>query len=190
MPHSEGLPPEINSSNMLNGPGPLSITYACMQWKTLIQEVQNLKSSFNQILRCLMDNWSGPAAIQVSNAATPFQNWLNYLHTKVDTTETEIRSIMYAVHNARHGVVDPELIDANRAQALVLSSDNELGQNTAAIAALEEEYAEYWDQDGMVMERYRDAVRFALSRLTPWTPPPPIATNTGLVQPVPRVAGS
>ncbi|AKN16088.1 PPE family protein [Mycobacterium haemophilum DSM 44634] len=85
--------------------------------------------------------------------------------------------------------MDPALIDANRAEVLALINDNEFGQNTAAIAALGDEYGRYWDQDGMAMNRYRFRLSAALRRLsTPWLQPPPIATSTGLVAPVPRAA--
>ncbi|MFW3115999.1 PPE family protein [Mycobacterium haemophilum DSM 44634] len=48
----------------------------------------------------------------------------------------------------------PALIDANRAEVLALVNDNELGLNTVAIAALEDEYGRYWDQDGGAMMTY------------------------------------
>ncbi|KLO25636.1 PPE family protein [Mycobacterium haemophilum] len=190
MPHSEGLPPEINSANMRNGPGGSSLVYASSQWTSLGGEMWDLKSSFNQMLHCLTEEWSGEMAMQAINAATPFQEWLEDLSDQIMNIARQTHYIMVTFCNAHNDVVHPALINANRAQMLALLQDNELGQNTAAIAALEDEYADYWDQDGDAMRTYRHDLSVALTRLTPWTPPPSIATNTRLVQPVPLPAGS
>ena len=190
MPHSEGLPPEINSANIWGGPGADSIEEAVRAWTSLRMEIWHLKSSFNQILHYLTDEWSGPAAIQVIDAATPFLRWLYYLEDKLYATERHLRYFADAFLGARHDVVRPELIDANRAQILALSKDNEFGLNNAAIAARDEEYADYWDQDGEAMRWYRHTLAAVVKKLAPWTPPPPIATNTGLAQPVPLPTGS
>ncbi|KLO25631.1 PPE family protein [Mycobacterium haemophilum] len=190
MPHSEGLPPEINSHNIWGGPGADSIEDAVRAWASLRREICDLGSQFDQILLCLMDDWSGPVAIRVIDAATPFLRWLDSLDAKLFATERHIRRIGRAFFNARRDAVHPILIDANRAQVLALTRDNEFGQNNAAIAALEDEYGRYWDQDGRAMWWYRQELSNALSRLTPWQQPPPIANNTGLVQPVPLPTGS
>ncbi|MCV7341354.1 PPE family protein [Mycobacterium haemophilum DSM 44634] len=190
MPHSEGLPPEINSHNIWGGPGADSIEDAVQAWTSLRKEMWDLKRSFSQMLHCLKDNWSGPAAQQVIDAATLFLRWLYYLDGKIYETERLTRYVADAFVDARHNVVHPELIDTNRAEVLALINDNELGQNNAAIAALEDEYGRYWDQDGRAMLWYRQTLSAAVKKLTPWRQPPPIATNTGLVQPALLLTGS
>ncbi|AKN16044.1 PPE family protein [Mycobacterium haemophilum DSM 44634] len=189
MPHSEGLPPEINSGNMWNGPGGSSLVHASWRWGLLNHKMWDLKVSFDQMLHCLTEEWSGEVARQVINAAKPFQEWLEDLSDQIMNIARETQCIMTAFYVAQDELVDPELIDANRAEVLALINDNELGQNNAAIAALEDEYGRYWDQDGTAMYRYRRKLSVALSRLTPWQPPP-TANDTGLVQPVPLPTGS
>ncbi|MCV7341346.1 PPE family protein [Mycobacterium haemophilum DSM 44634] len=188
MPHSEGLPPEINSANMLGGPGPFSMAHASMKWMSLGKEMWDLKMSFDQMLTCLTEEWSGEVAMQAINAAKPFQEWLEDLSDQIMNIARQTHYIMRAFRLAHYDVVDPELINANRAQVLALLQDNELGQNTAAIAQLEHEYADYWDQDGDAMRTYRHDLSVALTSLTPWQQPPPIANNTGLVASMPRAA--
>ncbi|AKN16040.1 PPE family protein [Mycobacterium haemophilum DSM 44634] len=188
MPHSEGLPPEINSANMRNGPGGSSLVHAADRWKLLGDEMQKLKSSFNQMLSSLIEEWSGEVARQAINAAKPFQEWLEDLSDQIMNIARQTHYIMRAFCSAHNDVVDPEEIDANRAEVLALINDNEFGQNNAAIAALEDEYGRFWDQNGRAMWWYRYTLSAALTSLTPWLQPPPIANNIGLVAPMPRAA--
>ncbi|AKN15605.1 PPE family protein [Mycobacterium haemophilum DSM 44634] len=189
MPHFEGLPPEINSHNMLNGPGPSSMARAAKEWWMLGQEMLDLKRSFDHMLNCLTEEWSGEVAKQAINAAKPFQEWLMDFGKHINNVGNEIQHILGAFCDAQNEMVPLDVIDANRAEVLALSNDNELGQNNPAIAALESTYALYWDYDGGAMARYRVRLFSALRKLTtPWLQPPPIASNTGLVQPMPRAA--
>ncbi|WP_155772209.1 PPE domain-containing protein, partial [Mycobacterium asiaticum] len=67
-------------------------------------------------------------------------------------------------------VVPPAEIAINRSQLALLVATNIFGQNTAAIAALEAQYAEMWAQDTSAMFTYTSASA-AASRLTPYTEP-------------------
>ncbi|ALL56329.1 hypothetical protein B586_05135 [Mycobacterium haemophilum DSM 44634] len=155
-----------------------------MEWELLGQEMWDLKCSFDQMLSCLTEEWSGEVARQVINAAKPFQDWLVDLDKQITNVGNETQHILRAFLDAHHEVVPPALIDANRAEVLALVNDNELGLNNTAIAALEGEYGRYWDQDGGAMMTYRARLSRAMRRLsTPWLQPPPIASNTGLPQP-------
>ncbi|MCV7342436.1 PPE family protein [Mycobacterium haemophilum] len=189
MPHSEGLPPEINSHNMWDGPGPSSMVRASKEWGLLGQEMWDFKCSFEHMLSCLTEEWSGEVARQVIDAAKPFQQWLVDLGKQITNAWNETQHILAAFCLAHNGVVHPAQIDANRAQVSALLKDNEFGLYIAAIAQLEDEYGRYWDHNGMVMDRYRAMLSGAMRKLnTPWLQPPPIANNTGLVASVPRAA--
>ncbi|EUA35481.1 PPE family protein [Mycobacterium xenopi 3993] len=74
----------------------------------------------------------------------------------------------------------PPVIAANRSQLASLVATNILGQNTAAIAATEAQYAEMWAHDVATMYSYA-AASAAATRLTPFTPPPPTANGDGTV---------
>ncbi len=72
----------------------------------------------------------------------------------------------------------PEIV-ANRALLTALLATNFLGQNTAAIAATEAQYAEMWAQDAAAMYGYAGASA-AAAKLPPFNPAAPIVTPAGL----------
>jgi PPE-repeat protein len=61
---------------------------------------------------------------------------------------------------------------------MTLIATNVLGQNTAAIAATETDYAEMWAQDAAAMYGYAGSAA-AASTLTPFTSPPPTTNPAG-----------
>jgi PPE-repeat protein len=75
--------------------------------------------------------------------------------------------------------VPPPAVTANRAQLAALIATNILGQNTAAIAATEAQYAEYWAQDAAAMCGYA-ASSAAAARLTPFSSPKQTTNAAGL----------
>ena len=75
--------------------------------------------------------------------------------------------------------VPPPAVTANRAQLAALIATNILGQNTAAIAATEAQYAEYWAQDAAAMYGYA-ASSAAAAQLTPFSPPKQTTNAAGL----------
>jgi PPE-repeat protein len=74
--------------------------------------------------------------------------------------------------------VPPPLIDANRASLAMLLATNIVGQNTAAIAATEAQYAEMWAQDAAAMYGYAGASA-AATTVTPFNPPPQTTNPAG-----------
>jgi PPE-repeat protein len=67
--------------------------------------------------------------------------------------------------------VPPALVAANRSRLLTLTARNTFGQYTAAIAAVEAQYAEMWAQDLAAMYRYAGSSA-AATTLTPFANPP------------------
>lgn len=66
----------------------------------------------------------------------------------------QARSAAAAYEQAYAMTVPPPAITANRTQLTSLVATNILGQNTAAIADTEAQYAEYWAQDATAMTGY------------------------------------
>ncbi|MGV7406311.1 PPE domain-containing protein, partial [Mycobacterium kansasii] len=66
----------------------------------------------------------------------------------------QARMAVAAYETAISSVVPPPLIAANRVQLATLLARNVFGQNTAAIAAVEAEYAQMWAQDAAAMYAY------------------------------------
>ena len=87
----------------------------------------------------------------------------------------QARAAAAAFEQAFAMTVPPPVIAANRTQLMALIATNFFGQNTAAIAATEAQYAEMWAQDATAMYGYSSASA-AAATLTPFAPPtrPPI----------------
>lgn len=189
--HFEAYPPEVNSANIYAGPGPDSMLAAARAWRSLDVEMTAVQRSFNRTLLSLMDAWAGPVVMQLIEAAKPFVRWLTDLCVQLSEVERQIHEIVRAYEWAHHDMVPLAQIYNNRAERQILIDNNALGQFTAQIADLDQEYDDFWDEDGEVMRDYRLRVSDALSKLTPWKAPPPIAHSTVLVAPVsPSTASS
>lgn len=162
--HFEAYPPEVNSANIYAGPGPDSM----------------LAASINCIT-------TGPAQASIRDSSVR----LTDLCVQLSEVERQIHEIVRAYEWAHHDMVPLAQIYNNRAERQILIDNNALGQFTAQIADLDQEYDDFWDEDGEVMRDYRLRVSDALSKLTPWKAPPPIAHSTVLVAPVsPSTASS
>ena len=75
--------------------------------------------------------------------------------------------------------VPPPAVTANRTQLASLIATNFFGQNTAAIAATEAQYADYWAQDAAAMSGYA-ASSAAATQLSPFASPKKSTNETGL----------
>jgi PPE-repeat protein len=91
----------------------------------------------------------------------------------------QARAAAAAFDAAFAATVPPPVIAANRSLLLSLIATNILGQNTAAIAAAELEYAEMWAQDAGAMYAYAGASAGAAA-LPPFTTPPQTTNPAGL----------
>ncbi|CNN17652.1 PPE family protein [Mycobacterium tuberculosis] len=76
--------------------------------------------------------------------------------------------------------VPPPVITANRVLVMTLIATNFFGQNSAAIAVAEAQYAEMWAQDAVAMYGYAAASASA-SRLIPFAAPPKTTNSAGVV---------
>ncbi|KBA15938.1 PPE family protein PPE27, partial [Mycobacterium tuberculosis M1700] len=83
--------------------------------------------------------------------------------------------------------VPPPVITANRVLVMTLIATNFFGQNSAAIAVAEAQYAEMWAQDAVAMYGYAAASASA-SRLIPFAAPPKTTNSAGVVAQVAAVA--
>lgn len=81
------------------------------------------------------------------------------------------------------------MIAANRSLVMTLIATNILGQNTAAIAAAEAEYAEMWAQDAVAMYAYAASSAVA-TRLTPFTEPPRTTDSSAVARQSAAIAQS
>src|SRR3984885_4920115 len=94
-----------------------------------------------------------------------------------------------AFETAHATIVPPPVIAANRVNLARLLSTNVLGQNTAAIAALDAQYGEMWATDSATMYNY--AGRSAnTSAVKPFTSAPHMTNPAGTAHQTASVAGT
>jgi len=174
------LPPEVNSARMYAGPGPGSLLAAAGSWDSLAAELGITAQTYESVLSGLTSlHWRGPAADAMSAAVAPYMGWLHITAEQTRQTAMQAREAAAAYELAHAMTVPPPAVTANRAQLAALIATNFFGQNTAAIAATEAQYAEYWAQDAAAMYGYA-ASSAAAAQLTPFSPPKQTTNAAGL----------
>jgi PPE-repeat protein len=176
------LPPEVNSARMYAGPGAGPMLAAASAWDALAAELQSTAASYRAAVSELTDGpWLGASSAEMVAATTPYLDWMTTSATQAEQTATQARATAAAYEAAFAMTVPPPVIVANRSLLMALIATNVLGQNTAAIAATEVQYAEMWAQDAAAMYGYAASASTA-STLTPFTEPPATTNPAGTAQ--------
>jgi PPE-repeat protein len=173
------LPPEVNSGRMYAGPGSGPMLAAAAAWDGLAAELQSTAASYESAVSELTGGpWLGASSASMAAAAAPYLDWMTTAAGQAEQTATQVKAAAAAYEAAFSMTVPPAVIAANRTLLMTLIATNVLGQNTAAIAATETDYAEMWAQDAGAMYGYAGSSS-AASRLTPFTSPPPTTNPAG-----------
>ncbi|OBI16288.1 hypothetical protein A5712_26720 [Mycobacterium sp. E2327] len=169
------LPPEINSGRMYLGPGSGPLMAAASAWDGLAAELSSAAGMYRTaVLELTSGQWLGAASVSMAAAAFPYLQWMNTTAVQAESTANQARSAAAAYEAAFIATVPPPEIAANRALLMALVATNIFGQNSAAIAATEAQYAEMWAQDAAAMYGYAGASA-AATTMTPFSAP---AQNT------------
>lgn len=171
-------PPEIISGRIYSGPGAAPLLSAASAWSGLATELHATASSYAAVLSGLSGGWQGPAAAAMAAAAAPYVTWLSTTAAQAEETATQAGAAAGAYESAFAGIVPPPVIAANRSQLASLVAGNILGQNSAAIATTEAQYAQMWAQDVAAMVGYATASQ-ASTQLTAFTAPSPTTADNG-----------
>jgi PPE-repeat protein len=175
------LPPEINSGRMYAGPGAGSMLAAAAAWNGLAGELESAASSFGSVISALTSGpWVGPSSTAMAAAAAPYVAWLGATGGQAELAAAQAQTAAAAYAAAFTATVPPPEIAANRAQLMLLIATNFFGQNTAAIAATEAQYAEMWAQDAAAMYGYAATSAAATAQVTPFTAAPQTTNLAGL----------
>jgi PPE-repeat protein len=165
------FPSEINSTRMYSGPGSGSLLAAAGSWDSLSAELGTTAEAYDSVLSSLASlHWRGPASESMTAAAAPYVGWLTAAAQQTKQTAMQARAAATAFDQAYAMTVPPPVVAANRALLQALIATNFFGQNTAAIAATEAQYAEMWAQDATAMNGYA-ATSAAATRLTSFVSP-------------------
>jgi PPE-repeat protein len=174
------VPPEINSGRMYSGPGCAPLLTAAAAWDGLAAELHSTAQAYSSQVASLTGGpWLGRAATSMAAAVSAHVQWLAGSAVRAQDTATAARAAAAAYEAAFLSTVAPAMISANRSQLVALIATNVLGQNGAAIAATEAQYAEMWAQDAAAMYAYAGASADA-TKLAPFTTPAPVTNSGGL----------
>ena len=172
------LPPEVNSGRMYAGPGPGPMLAAAAAWDGLAADLHSTAASYASTIAGLTAEWQGPSSTTMADAVAPYMEWMRASATQAEQTAIQARAAAAAYETAFSATVPPPVIAANRAVLMSLIATNLVGQNTAAIAATEAQYAEMWAQDAVTMYGYAGSSATA-SQVTPFEPPPQTTNPAG-----------
>jgi PPE-repeat protein len=174
------LPPEINSTRMYAGPGPLSLSAAAAAWDNLAAELHFVASSYRTVIAGLTTGrWMGPSSLQMASAFGPYVAWTTGAAARAAEAAGQARLGVEAYEAAFAMTVPPPVVYGNRAQLASLTATNFFGQNSPAIAANEAQYGEMWAQDASAMYQYAANSAIATD-VTPFTDAPEVTDTSGL----------
>jgi PPE-repeat protein len=174
------LPPEVNSARMYAGAGSGPMMAAASAWNGLAAELRSTAMSYGSVLSALTgEEWHGPASAAMVAEAMPYVTWMSATAAQAEETAAQAEAAAAAYEAAFAATVPPPVIAANRAQLAALVATNVLGQNTAAIAATESQYAAMWAQDAAAMYGYAGSSA-AATQLTSFTDPQQATNPSGL----------
>lgn len=165
------LPPEINSVRMYGGPGSRSMVAAAAAWDGLAAELRCTAASYTSVVSGLTTAWRGHSSAMMAAATMPYAAWLVTTAAQAEQTALQARAAAGAYETAFAATVPPPLVAANRSQLASLVATNLFGQNTAAIAATEAQYADMWASDAAAMYGYAGQSA-AASKVIPFNPAP------------------
>ncbi|AXN43363.1 putative PPE family protein PPE29 [Mycobacterium marinum] len=174
------LPPEINSTRMYTGPGSASLRAAAASWNNISVELHSAAESYRAMIADLTSfQWLGPSSAAMIASMLPYVEWLEATAVQAGHSAMQASAAAAAYEQAFAMTVPPPAIVANRTELAGLIATNFFGQNTAAIAANEAEYAEMWATDATAMTSYSTTSATARA-LTPFTSPHQSTNPAGL----------
>lgn len=165
---------------MYAGPGSGSLLAAAGSWDSLAAELSVAAAVYESVLSGLTAvYWHGPASQAMAAGAAPYLGWLHTTAERAQQAAMQARSAAAAYELARALTVPPPAVAANRTQLATLVVTNFLGQNSAAIAATEAQYADYWAQDTSAMYGYSTSSAVAV-QFSPFPSPRPTTDPGGV----------
>jgi PPE-repeat protein len=172
------IPPEITSARMFTGAGSGSLMTAAAAWNQVAAELNSAARGYQQTVTTLSsDDWQGAASTAMADAAAPYLAWMTNTAAEAEHAASQARAAAGAYDAALASTVPPPMIAANRIQLTELVSNNVFGQNIAAIAKVEAQYAEMWAQDATAMYNYAGQSA-AATKVTPFAAAPQITSPT------------
>jgi PPE-repeat protein len=172
------LPPEATSGLMYSGPGAGSMRQAAAAWATLAARLATAAAGYRAATTELAARLPDCAPTALTEAAAAYSDWLDAAAARSEHTASQLDAAADAHQSAFIATVPPPAVAGNRSRRMSLVSTNCLGQNSAAIAAVDREYDAMWARNAAAMYAYAGAAA-AAAALTPFPSPPgnPVVTT-------------
>jgi PPE-repeat protein len=169
------LPPEINTSRLMAGAGPLPMLQASAGWEALAISLETQADELAASLTSLASVWQGAAAERAISATTPMVVWLRML--SMQAQKRAIQASAQATCWTTAMATTPQLveIEMNHITHAVLEATNFLEINRLPITLTELDYIRMWDLAALVMDLYQ-AETVVNTTFEPIVMPKPIVT--------------
>jgi PPE-repeat protein len=149
------LPPEINSTRMYTGPGAGPLIEAAAAWQALAAGLLAGGTAMAGVTGALVGGpWLGPSSMMMGLSSTQFVAWVLTTAATAEKAAALAAGAVDAYGTAFTATIPPPEVARNQATTAMLIATNFMGINSAAIAASEAQYQEYWAQDASAMYAY------------------------------------
>ncbi|WP_280473191.1 PPE family protein [Nocardia cyriacigeorgica] len=175
------LPPEVNAARIL-GPGPGPMIATAESYAELARGLAATAAGSEGAMGVLGGGgWTGPSSDMAQGAFHKHALWLREHALMAAEVATLAAEAVGAYELALFTMPPLPAVLANRALSTSLALSNGMGQNTAAILALEALYLGMWVQAANAMSAYATTAAALISALPPPIPAPPISSSTPTV---------
>jgi PPE-repeat protein len=152
------LPPEINSGRMYVGDGAASLLSAAAGWEAIAAGLIAAAGGMGAVTAGLVGtSWSGPSSAMMGMSAAQFIGWVAQTAARAEMSAAAALAAADAHATAFAATIPPPEVERNQFTTATLIATNFMGVNSAAIAASQAQYEEYWAQDASAMYTYAAA---------------------------------
>jgi len=152
------LPPEINSGRMYVGAGAGPLLAAASAWAALAGGLMASATGMATVTGGLVGGpWTGPSSAMMGMSHLQFIEWVFQTAATAARTAAAAGGAADAYATAFTATIPPEEVERNQFTTATLIATNFFGVNSAAIAASQAQYEEYWAQDASAMYTYAAA---------------------------------
>jgi PPE-repeat protein len=184
-------PPEVNSGRMYAGFGSGPLMAAAAAYQALAAELGMSGASFGEVVDALASaSWLGPSSVAMLSASMPYVTWMLTTAAQCEEAAMGATQGAAAFETAYASVIPPAVIAENRTELATLVATNFMGVNSAAIAANEATYSEFWAQDASTMYGYAGQLTAISGALVPFMPAAPTTDPAGLAAQAAAVGAS
>lgn len=169
-----GYPPELNAGRMETGVGAPTWGASAAMWSTFAALVVEAGAVILAEITAVTANWNGLAPMQLTAVTGPFLGWLAEMEAVAAANALSCLGVAEAYAVATNTMIPTPIITANRVAELTAESTNFFGINEGLILFLNQQYGQYWVENGGTMLSYDEAVQLA-TLPKPSSPPPPLS---------------